>query len=282
MIYCIYHSADFDGICSGSIVKYVLPSAKLIGIDYGQKLDLLQFHKKDEVYMVDFSLPHPQMIELSNRCKLIWIDHHKSSQKIDLSKFNGLALINDLSKAACELTWSYFLGTPVPLAVYLLGRYDVWDHKDVRVLPFQYGMRSIYTEVGSSFWNSLFQNDTISKNKVDEIIERGAIVLGYVDIQNERLCKTSAFEIEFDGFTFLALNAPNVSSTTFKSLEERYDNFMGFSYDGEKWKFSLRSTVNDMSALAEKYGGGGHPGAAGFAATTILFKKGKLYVEQGL
>lgn len=279
MIYCIYHSADLDGVCSGSIVKYALPSTTLIGIDYGQKLDLLQFHKEDEVYMVDFSLPHPQMIELSNRCKLAWIDHHKSSLKIDLSKFTGLALISNLTKAACELTWEYFFDQPLPEAVELLGRYDVWDHSNEFVLPFQYGMRSIDTEVGSSFWASLFQDDVSSKSEIDAIIERGNVVLDYINIQNERLCKTSAFEVKFEGLPFVALNSPGVSSTTFKSLEEYYDNFIGFSYDGEKWRFSLRSTVNDMSALAEKYGGGGHPGAAGFAASSISFERGKLYVE---
>jgi uncharacterized protein len=277
-VYCIHHSADLDGHCSGAIVKFYEKSTKLIGIDYGQKLDLLQFHRDDEVYMVDFSLSYPQMIELSNRCKLVWIDHHKSSLKIDLKQFNGLALIHDLTKAACELTWNYFSCFPPPEAVYLLGRYDVWDHRNPKVLPFQYGMNSIVTTPDSKIWNSLFQNDAISSKKVKEIIEKGKNILDYVIIQNEKLCKSSAFELEFEGYRWVAINMPNGSSTTFDSIKDEYDNMMSYSFDGDKWKFSLRSTAIDVSKIAEKFGGGGHKGAAGFSTKNMRIKKGNLYV----
>jgi uncharacterized protein len=279
-IYCIHHSADLDGHCSGAIVRLYEPRTKLIGMDYGQKLDLLQFHKNDDVYMVDFSLPHPQMIELSNRCNLIWVDHHKSSLKINLKEFNGLALISDLKHAACHTIFNYFFyldSNFIPSwAVYLIDRYDVWDFTDPNVLPFQYGMRSIYHNADAEIWKDLLR----SKNDiVEKLIEKGKNIIDFVTIQDEKLCKSSAFELEFEGYKWVVLNMPNGSTTTFDSIKDEYDNMMFYSFDGIKWKFSLRSTAIDVSKIAEKFGGGGHPGAAGFSTTDILFKEGKLYVR---
>ena len=52
-----------------------------------------------------------------------------------------------------------------------------------------------------------------------------------------------------------------------------YDILIGFSYDGEKWTYSLRSEKADCSELASKYGGGGHKGAAGFNSTDFGLNK---------
>ena len=35
---CLYHRSDLDGHCSGAIVKYFIPEAKLIGIEYGDEI----------------------------------------------------------------------------------------------------------------------------------------------------------------------------------------------------------------------------------------------------
>lgn len=34
---CFYHSGDFDGICSGAIIKYKYPDCEMFGIDYGDE-----------------------------------------------------------------------------------------------------------------------------------------------------------------------------------------------------------------------------------------------------
>ena len=43
--------------------------------------------------------------------------------------------------------------------------------------------------------------------------------------------------------------------------------FIGFSFNGNMWEYQLRSAEQDkvnVCELAVKYGGGGHPNAAGF------------------
>ncbi len=58
-MYCVYHSRDLDGYCSGAIVKKKYPDAVLIGFDYGQGLQKLieLIPKGEDTIMVDVSLP---------------------------------------------------------------------------------------------------------------------------------------------------------------------------------------------------------------------------------
>ena len=74
---CFYHSADLDGHCSGAIVKLKYPDCEMIGINYGDIIDINNIHQDEEVFMVDFCLqPFDGMLELNKKAKLYWIDHH--------------------------------------------------------------------------------------------------------------------------------------------------------------------------------------------------------------
>ncbi len=151
MIHCFYHSSDLDGHCSGAIVKYKFPEAQMHSINYGQQFAWDKVNtKEDVIIMVDFSLqPFVEMAKLYTEFgdRLIWIDHHISAveeaknwkdgedNKSLNDKINGLRMVG---LAGCELTWKHFFPEiEMPNAVRLLGRYDVWDHKDPNVLPFQ-------------------------------------------------------------------------------------------------------------------------------------------------
>lgn len=63
-----------------------------------------------------------------------------------------------------------------------------------------------------------------------------------------------------------------VSSNDFNSVEGEYDLYIGFSFNGESWTYSIRSNKDsvDCSEIASNYGGGGHKGAAGFRSKELL------------
>ena len=82
-----------------------------------------------------------------------------------------------------------------------------------------------------------------------------------------------SFLVEFEGLKFLALNTARCNSLTFMAKdvpETGHEALMGFFYNGSHWKFSLyhaqHRTDLDLSAIAVKWGGGGHRGACGFQA----------------
>jgi hypothetical protein len=62
-VLCFYHSADFDGICSGAIVKQKHPDCYVYGINYGEDFPWDMLREDDIVIMCDFSLPFDEMAD---------------------------------------------------------------------------------------------------------------------------------------------------------------------------------------------------------------------------
>lgn len=281
-IKCFYHSADLDGHCSGAIVKIRYPECQLFGIDHGQQFPWDEVDTQDTVIMVDFSLqPFSDMIKLKEKCKeLIWIDHHKTA--IDEYNRNENVLISGLRKigrAGCELTWDYLCpGIDIPLSVYYLGRYDVWDHSNENTLSFQYGMRLEDTNPNNiDFWmKRLVRFD----RGLSAIKDRGKIVLNYIKMDNKKYVDACAFPIIFEGFSFIAVNKMLTNSQLFDSIydENKYDGMLTFGWRNRRWVVSMysnnKSKPIDCGEIARKYGGGGHVGAAGFQCEKLPFELG--------
>lgn len=281
---CFYHSADLDGHCSGAIIKNLHPECEMIGINYGQEFPFDTVAKDEIVYMVDFCLqPFDLMEKLNSICQLIWIDHHKTAIDEAYDKgfiARGGQLIRD-GMAGCELVWEYEYQhqKTVNKAVYLLGRYDVWDHYDPETLPFQYGMRMIGdTLPGSEIWKELFNNNDLTS----EIITTGKIVIEYERQQNIKFCRAYSFEtaIEKDGqsLSAICINRGLTNSQIFDSVynPEKHDlmiTFCRLKPPAGKWTVSLYSTKNeiDCGTIAKSFGGGGHKGAAGFQCVELPF-----------
>lgn len=293
---CFYHSADLDGKCSAAIVLKAFrereQEVELCGLDYGNPFPWHMVDDETDVIMVDFSLqPFDGMLELVERCKsFIWIDHHKSAIG-DYERWRwprGVKPANwtvrlNTDYAACELTWQYFFGGEMPRAVHLLGRYDIWDWKNVRdAQEFQYGMRSIEHEPDDTLWNSLldYEGSVVCRAAVGSVITAGQYVLAYQNRQNNIMVQAAAFPLEWEGASFIAANLQLVNSSVFDSVfdSDRYDGMMTFGFRRGSWTVSLYSTPElcrerglDFGALAKKYGGGGHPGAAGFQCRELPF-----------
>jgi oligoribonuclease NrnB/cAMP/cGMP phosphodiesterase (DHH superfamily) len=288
---CFYHSADLDGHCSGAIVKWVFPDCEMVGMDYGEAFPWDSVSKDDDVLMIDFSLqPFSDMVRLDDSCRLTWIDHHKSA----IESYNEAykdhppdgSFHLDTNYSACELTWQYLaayriafgkdtskiVGKPMPEAVHLLGRYDIWKHAEVSgSLEFQYGMRSFAnTWPDSPIWDDLFAGKNI-----DRVINDGVTLLQYEKNQNAKFMAAYGFETEFDGLRCIAANKGMGNSLVFDSMydPEKHDAMLMFAWKNGQFTVSLYSTKPDVdvSVICKTRGGGGHKGAAGFQCDRLPF-----------
>lgn len=285
-VICFYHRIDFDGKCSGAIVLKKYPKCEMIGIDYPDKFPWEKIEQGSKVIMVDFSLKSmDDMIKLDRLCvdkntresNFIWIDHHKSAiDEADKKDFKPHGL-RKVGTAGCELTWEYFFKKEdMPKAVYLLGRYDVWDESVKDAFIFQYGMKIFSdTKPDSDIWVKVFDD-----NSIPSITEKGAIAEQYQISTNIDTCERTCFEIEFDGLKCLASNNTFSNSITFKSMwdNKKYDAMLSFYMIKDKvWKVSLYTDKPgvDVSVVCKRHGGGGHEQAAGFSVEDIneIFKK---------
>lgn len=273
---CFYHSADLDGICSGAIAKKFIPDVELVGYDYGKPFPWERIRNR-HVYMIDVSLPSDGMRRiLDESSQFCWIDHHKSA--IEECKEARLRIAGDqqIGKAGCELAWKWFTSQETPLAVHLLGRYDVWDHSDERTLPFQYGARlAIKNGVEDDSWygkGGLL--DPSEDVVVYDILGKGGLILEYQINENAKAAKTCAFDAELDGLKLIAANKPMSNSQLFDSVwdPEKYHAMCLFYLNKRgQWKISLYTTREDVdvSQIAKARGGGGHQKAAGFIADLV-------------
>lgn len=270
----IYHNADLDGKASAAVVKSKYPDAELIGINYGDQIDLEQF-RGDLVIMVDISLAPSQMKRLNEIAgKFIWIDHHASAmsemEKADIT-LRGLCVEG---RAACELAWSFFYpDRAVPLGIFLLGRYDVWDHHDPRVLPFQYGARLILDDVESTKWAQLLDNN---KDVLDEIRTAGNILYGYVIQDHSNYIANHAAEVYLQtkerNLRCIVINRGVFSSPVTDKFYEEYDAVLSFAMlPTGKWGFRISSNKYNCGAIAQEFGGGGHRAVGGFIIDSIPF-----------
>lgn len=280
---CFYHSADLDGHCSGAIIKLRHLDCEMIGINYGDAFPWETIKEGEEVFMVDFSLqPFDDMERLNKMCNLHWIDHHKTA--IDEAHERGFiasgSQLVEVGKAGCELVWGCTFSDDVPESVRLLGRYDVWDHTDVKTLPFQYGMRQVKETIpdgleNMEFWDHVF----FSEGFVGATVHTGQFIMDYESSQNAKFCKAYAFETELIGFSAICANRGFTNSKLFDSVykPEEHDLMITFvrkKLPAEVWAVSLYSTKEDVDCgfIAKRFGGGGHKGAAGFQCKELPFK----------
>jgi len=165
--------------------------------------------------------------------------------------------------AGCELTWNYFFPeTEVPEAVRLLGRYDVWDHEDPNVLPFQMGIRLENTwpdDKNMSMWQNYFSK--FSEELIKDTINKGKTILLYQKQENEKYAKNCAMEIDFRGFKAIAINKLLTNSQLFDSVwdENKYDLMITFGLRANgMWTMSFYTTKEDVncSQIAKSLGGG--------------------------
>lgn len=279
---CFFHKSDLDGHCAGAIVKLKFPECEMIGVDYQDSLFSLKqsFYPGEPVFVVDFSFEPAEMKILNDETDLIWIDHHKSA--IEKVKNAGISEVKGRQiegYSGCELTWDYLNQEKVmPLAVLLLGRYDVWDHSDERTLPFQYGCRftkDTYPD-NIQFWESLLFSDGFCKS----VLETGIIILEYETSQNEKIAGGMAFEKEFYGYRAICINKPFSNSKIFDSVynPDNHDIMIVFGVKDGVWKYTLYCDKPeiDVSKIAENFEfkgrkGGGHRGASGFYSDKYIF-----------
>lgn len=297
-IYCLYHRADMDGRCAGAIVKLTFPDAIMIGLDYSddfkKKLRLLELGSL--VYLVDFSFPTETMRFLNKHTDLWWYDHH--DREIQRVRQAGVCPIGkqESSKAACELVWEALNpDKPVPLAVRLIADYDIWDHSDERVVPFNLRLMAenldpVAWEDNRYFWRMLFGEIVQSGNEklVKELCTEGRVLQRKQEQDDEEYAKAYAFdtwlqvpgypdELSETAYPAIALNYGHGSSLTFKSVAgPQHTLLIAFvRLPKKKWKVSLRANILcevDCAAIAAQFGGGGHKGAVSFECDELPFK----------
>ena len=299
---CFYH-VDEDGRLAGFWVNelarhYDGYEKEFIPINYGMEFPFESIRPNEQIFIVDYSIFPEEMDKLLEITKdVTWIDHHQSAIKRYENYSHNIKGIRYDGIAGCMLTYCYFkhmvvkqfdsgsmivtsfnesMTQDAPMFTKYVADFDVWkfEYGDT-TRKFEMGLQLYDTEpdcdAGDNVWKAMLR---YGWELVDEIISKGEDLITYRDNWAKEYCESKGFETEFCGYKCFAMNLGLCGSPEFKSVDDgTYDMFIGFCFDGEKWSYALRSETVNVAEIAMMYGGGGHPGAAGFSSDELLLKK---------
>ena len=260
-ILVIYHKIDSDGFGASWVAWLKFKDrAEYLGFDYlnGFPLEV----KNKTIYLLDVSLDSKKIETLKeNNNKIILIDHHLSSLK---NKDLVDEFVVEIKHSAAVLAFKYFFKKKkMPKILKYIEDQDIWRFK----LPHSREINLVIDLFENDYkkWNR-YAKEIENPKKFKEFVKEGKKLIKYQDYLLKRIL-SQAVLVEFEGYKVLAVNSPILISEAGNLLcKKRPPIAIVWSFNSTKKKISLRSDGSiDVSKIAEKYGGGGHKGAASFA-----------------
>ena len=262
----VFYHDDLDGFTGAwTAWKKLKDRAEYMELGYDTKNYDFLFQLKDkDIYMIDYSLDKKEMLNLAEKNKVILIDHHFSSK--ETANLLPGSVFDD-KRSGASLSWKYFHSNKKPpLIVRYVEDYDIWKFE----LPHAKELIAVLKLYSFNFkvWDKvakIFQD----KRKIKELIKKGQAI---VDYQKSLIGELSnkGQEVIFEGNDAIAVNSPVLSSEIGNHIYTKTGKIgIVWSYKGKdklKIHVSLRGDGKiNLSELANKFGGGGHKAAAGFA-----------------
>ena len=300
-----YQALDGKGASDPGNAYYLGLNREDVTVD-----DLLAaFPKLQQVYLIDYSFSPDMVFTLAAREEIgvCLLDHHETALKAIGSAIRdwpcaakkrlcGVLPVNVLDDVLCckhldvlpgrqsgvSLAWRFFFpNEDVPCAVDLIRIYDTWSQDDPDWEDALHLNTALWSTL-DSFPN--FDSDVLERLLADDsycadLIEQGVLAERINNIRNTRDSESYGGTLEWEGITFLALNASGNSRVAepaaIEGLHEAVLLYRWAPGVGH-WKVSLYNCTTltakpRLCDIATKYGGGGHAGACGFQAKKLPF-----------
>lgn len=271
---CIYHGNCADGFGAAWVVR------KALGAD-------IEFHAAaygdaapdvtgKQVVIVDFSYPYETLSAMADVAEhVLVLDHHKTAQAAlaDIPKAGHcnkchnhavpegkLHAAFDMSRSGAGMAWDYFFPElPRPALIDHIEDRDLWLFE-------LKGTREILANLFSypqdfAIWDELFNAD------IQTLWADGAAIERKHRKDVAQLVEATQRRMVIGGFDVPAANLPHTMASDAGALMCPGEPFAACYWDTPDGRsFSLRSTDagEDVSTIAQQYGGGGHRNAAGF------------------
>lgn len=269
MIYVLYHSNCYDGFGAAYAAwKKLGNNAIYRPVSYGKPPP--EMPGATEIYIVDFSYDADILLSLAKSARVVVLDHHKTAEEklrplVD-AFIENLDVKFDMNRSGAKMAWEYFHADesgacPHNQLIEHISDRDLWTfnldgtakiHKALVSYPMDF-------ELWDKFHVADLKEEGVTCERlytqlVDNIVKHAWIsdVDGYkVPVVNTSI----AWSEVGDALCTKFKDAPFVAS--FTVFEDQY-------------MWSLRSRGEfDVSAIAKKFGGGGHKNAAGFKSVRM-------------
>ncbi len=263
-IVVLYHKNCPDGFGAAYAAwKRYGDMAEYIPVGYGDSV--LENVDGREVFLLDFCYELPGELERLKQItkRFVVLDHHESAR----TRVEGIPEhVFDEKHSGATIAWSYFHpDTPIPrLLQHLedgdLYRYELPDTRDVfsylEVQPYDFKV-----------WDQIVHalDSEISRKR---LLKKASEYTEYFEALAQ-LSVDAAKKVRFEGYEcYFATTLPSITMRSYVA-HELYAKLPPIALvvtahpDGFGVSIRADETV-DVSKIAEKYHGGGHPGSAGF------------------
>ena len=265
-ILVLYHANCPDGFgAAWSFWRKYGDKAEYLAVSHGESPPDV---KGRSVYIVDFSYSRVIMEGMAkDAASIVVLDHHKSAEKecgdLDYCIF-------DMNHSGAYLAWSYlFPDDNVPLLIRYIEDRDLWSWK----MEHSKEVLSVIDSVEKSFeeWDKLNSElDAKESVRFNRVRAMGEGIVSYKETLIQSLLNNS-YRTNILGYDVPIVNAPFFQSEMANHLAQGESFAAAYYFNGNEYKFSLRSTDDgeDVSEVATMFGGGGHRNASGFLLTDL-------------
>lgn len=255
--FVLYHANCNDGNAAAIAAHLKFgEAATYIPVQYNKPMP--EIPDQSDVFILDFSYPREILERLHDRSKSILVlDHHKTA----MEELKGLPYAKfDMTKSGAVLAWEHFHpGEIMPTLFHIVQDRDLWKFKSPRTRAVTAALQTLvpdFRDYPKYFWND------------DMLFSKGTAKLEFdtLDIDSA-VRKAVVTEWGQSGYKAAILNTIHLFSEIGERIYLNYDvDFvaMYFITDSGELVFSFRSKAPvDVSVLAKRLGGGGHPQACG-------------------
>ncbi len=247
----LYHADCADGFGAAWALRKKYPDAHYIPVKHGQcppsGLD------KAHVVMVDFSYPREVIEQLAESTASFHIlDHHVTAQ----ASLAGLPYAYfDMKKSGAVLAWEWAHPEPAPWLLQYIQDKDLWEWRMPKSREINAALASYPFDF--QVWDGLAQ---------DMLEVEGRAILRQEQVLITKIVAESVL-VDFEEETVPAVYSPVMTSQIGERLCQGFPFCIIWHQREGRRYFSLRSKPGtaDVSAIATRYGGGGHVNAAGFS-----------------
>lgn len=283
-----YHHNDTDGEAAAAVVnlKYPNDEIEFISTSYPFSIDALRYQYSvgiDHIFFVDLSFNEDNVPELKELVKtgipITWIDHHITSKKLleDRDDFpSEITTVVNTDHCGAYLTYQHLHGWATEVPIPFIRLVDVWDRHVTEsrewemAVNFQYAITAVKNlNPKSDVWRELIVGGIPI---LDYHIKRGQIIAEYLQEYNKSIINKTGVITNIRGIKCLAVNYVG-TSMIFDHIRNKFPICMAWNFTGAGYKYSIYTDNSDIdcAAIAKTFGGGGHPGAAGFHSEQLLF-----------
>jgi len=267
--FVLYHKKCPDGFGSAFVSWLTLGNRAKYIARYPDDFSFPPQLKNKNVLIVDINFPKNIIDKLRMYTKnLLIIDHHHTYYDEHIGQDY---IIQDKRYSAIYLTWkTFFPKQPVPKLIKYIQDHDIMSHKFKNTEPFMLAFDVYYERINPNnfpSWKKLF-ND----KEIDRLVYEGYFMSQY---KQKLLSKNKhiVYERKWGKYKIGMANYGMVGLTSdmgnYLSENKPYLDFIllwSFHYKDKENRVVLRTRKKgiDVSEVAKKFGGGGHPGAASF------------------